>query len=372
MIGIHYLMGTPEIFTTVFASGLASLPYYLLFPLKLLHELKHKQNFLAYRDDPNWNRNWKMDTFSTPYSVEDFLLCVKHNIFSPSNKHKELSKYMPQNSSLNKIEPKIKFGFLGDLMPLMGCNWVISEDSKEFFSDIDYLVCNLEGVLYKADIFVAFSLLHTEEILLHLQEFLPAEKIILSLANNHGADGGYTNYKKTVSRLREMGFKVIGGRDDASLKINDAVNIVAATKWSNQAHGYLSFLEHSDKHFDPNAKFNLLFAHWGYELELYPRPEFIDEAKNYISKWGSIIGHHSHMPSPVTTVNGKLLAYSLGNCVTGLGFNHFHHGIALKLELGPDNNNEWKVGEVNWRYSCIKKVKKTLNYDLSEEFQWFS
>ncbi len=371
MLGVHYLMGTPEIFKTIFPSVITSLPYYLLFPLKLLHEWKSKKNPLAYRDDVNWKREWGIGSFSMPYSLKDFLICVKHNLTSPSSKYKNLTSYIPQSSTLNIIDPKVKLGFLGDLMPLLNANWIISDEAKLFFSDIDYLICNFEGVLFKANKWVTFKLVHNkEDILLKLQEFLPANKIVLSFANNHSADGGYSNYLKTIERLRSMGFMVIGEREDPGIILDNAINIVAATKWSNQAHGYLSFLEHSDKHYNPKAKFNLLYPHWGYELELYPRPDFIDEAKYYLKKWDGIIGHHSHMPAPVTNENGKILAYSLGDSVTGLSVNHYQHGIALKMEVGPNTEGDWKVGKLDWRYSKINKENKNLNYTLSSEFSF--
>ena len=103
LLSTHYLMATPEIFKTVVPTILTSLPYYLLFPLKLMHEWQQTKNPLAYREDPNWDREWPLHPFSPPYQLKDFLKCLGHNVFYPSKEHQELSSYIPQTCVFNSI-----------------------------------------------------------------------------------------------------------------------------------------------------------------------------------------------------------------------------------------------------------------------------
>ena len=67
---------------------------------------------------------------------------------------------------------------------------------------------------------------------------------------------------------------------------------------------------------DPNI-FNILYPHWHYEYELYPRPKMIRESNIDIEGWDLIIGQHPHVVQPITQLNiegiNKIISYSLGN-----------------------------------------------------------
>lgn len=69
---------------------------------------------------------------------------------------------------------------------------------------------------------------------------------------------------------------------------------------------------------------NILFPHWGYELETYPRPEIVHLAKTYAREFDAILGHHPHTVQPFTTdrlrYGNRPIAYSLGDFCSNIPF----------------------------------------------------
>jgi hypothetical protein len=118
--------------------------------------------------------------------------------------------------------------------------------------------------------------------------------------------------------------------------------------------------------------FNLLFPHFGYELELFPRPETVALGKQLLRKFDAIVGHHPHSPQPVSaeSVNeiNKLIAYSLGDFSGALTTKKYQYGIVLKVELGQDGSGEWLLGKVEWRLTrCSPSPNGDFIVRLSDE-----
>lgn len=363
MTGVHLALGTPEIFRTVFYSALLSLPYYFLLPLKLILDWEKSHSKYGYRKDQNWAREWPVKMFSSPYLLMDLVIVLKNNIFKPRAKGGSL-EVLPHSSTLNSVEPKIKLVFLGDIMPTYSKVWTLCSEVKEIVRDCDYLICNFEGSLH-GNRTVALSQVHRESILASLKTLKSPDRIVLSLANNHAADFGYSSFLKTWARLEDEGFKVIGKRDQAALNLENMVNLVAATEWSNQHHGYLSFLEFANSHLD-KSRFNILYPHWGHELEHFPRPSEIARAQELTESWDAIIGHHSHVPGPITEINSKLVAFSLGDSATGLPRRRYKRGQIIAFDVGLDSQNSWKLGRLQWHYTNLLNSKTENHLTLSQ------
>ncbi len=359
-ITINILLKTPELFKTVFYTSLTAVPYYLLFPLQLFfEEITKRAQDLSYRRDPI-ERSLDVTMFSTPYNMSDLKLVFKHNIVSPREDFREYSKNLEEDFTLStNFTPKMKLGFLGDLMPMYKKELLFSDEVRSFFSDVDYLVANFEGTL-KNDKKVFLAQAHNEKILDNLTALFNPQKIILSVANNHAADFGYENFLRTCQTLRAKGFLVIGGKDESGITVENSIHIASATEWTNQPHGYLSFLEDHKSFIDSSAKCNILFPHWCHEMEKYPRPRCIDRAKEMLKDWDAIVGHHSHIPGVVTSYKigptHKLVAYSLGNSATGLFRPRYRLGQALKVEIGPTlDGMKWVIGKCQYKYTKLEK-----------------
>jgi hypothetical protein len=355
MTTVHLILGTPELFRTILFSALTSLPYYLLFPLKLIFEWEQQNSKYSYRNQQNWAYEWPLKKFSTPYYLKDFFTVVKNNVWRVSSENEGVLALLPQKTILGKIDPKIKIVFLGDLMPTYNKKWTPSLEIKKIIQESDYLVCNFEGSI-EAGPRVVLDQIHNPSILESLKTLKAPDKIILSVANNHAADFGYQKFLKSILLLEAEGFKVIGKRDQASIVLNGAVNLVAATEWSNQHHGYLSFMEHAENHLD-KKKFNILYPHWGHELELFPRPSQIQVAQNLVKNWDAVIGHHTHVPGVITLLDSKLVAFSLGDSSTGLPRRRYKCGQIISVEIGLDTNNLWKIGNIEWHFTKLINTK---------------
>jgi poly-gamma-glutamate capsule biosynthesis protein CapA/YwtB (metallophosphatase superfamily) len=325
---------------------------------------------------PGWARETPRKRVSIPYSYKEMLVWIKNNVFGPSKKYKELTNFLPQKSELNPITPKIKLGFIGDIMKMTQMDLQISPEVKEFFKKVDYVIGNFEGTISNAKkVFMAQE--HSKAILRSLESIFPPEKFVLGVANNHSGDFGWSEFSKSYQILKDYGFQTIGRRDEPSILLNNQVNVTACTFWTNQPCQYIVKFKEIPDIYNEEADFNILFPHWGYEMQLYPNPWWMRLGKLLLKRWDMIVGHHSHCPQPITAykMNGinKLLAYSLGNFCIGLTMKKYLHSIVMKVEVGPSNNGKWQAGSVEWKFTRMNKINNTTTeVELQDTCKYFS
>ena len=347
---VHWWIGTPEVFKTVASATAASFFYYLLFPLALLKEYQACQG-RAWRSAPDWCREWGLKRFPVPYGVADFLRVVWHNLAPPARRYRERTAFLPRDFQLGDGgDLSLKVVFLGDLMPMLSRQLTVDQSLRERISRADYLVANFEGSLGSGP-WACLQQRHEDALLDTLTNLMPPARIFLSVANNHAADFDYGQFEYTNQRLREKGFQVFGSREVPAVVIDGWLNLVGATQWSNQPHGYLSFLDDAESHCLPDCC-NLLYPHWGYEMECYPRPDWIRRAQSLCESFDAIVGHHSHVPGPITRYEDsagrtKLVAYSLGDACTGLTLARYQHGMVLELDISPESR---EVTAGRWQF----------------------
>ena len=316
-------------------------------------------------------RRW----FSTPYNFIEKLIWFKNYTLGPSKAHKNLTSFLDQSTTLNQISDEVVLGFVGDILPMNGKELVIGEDAIGFFSDADFLIGNFEGTISNASkVFMAQA--HTKDIVDILATLFKPGKTVLALANNHAGDFGQEEFFKSAKMLREKGFSLVGTKDDPAILLAPRINVASITNWSNQPCDYIAWFKELEKCYNSEADFNILFAHWGYEHQLYPGPRNIAQGKELLAKWDMIVGHHSHCPQPVTAYDiagqQRLLAYSLGDFTTGMAMKKFQWGIVLKVSLGPDSKGSWQVGRVQWSFSRVKDTGKNQSkIELADECPYF-
>ncbi len=327
------------------------------------------------KSSPDWAHDKPRKKISFPYTVTEILSWLKNNTIGPSHKFKDLTDFIPQKSIRNPITPKVKLGFFGDFMRMKEKDLLIGENVIGFFQDVDFLIGNFEGTISDAKrVFMAQE--HTEKIIPVLENLFKPSNFVLACANNHSGDFGWTEFNKSYQMLKDRGFLVIGRRDEPAILLNDQVNVVCCTTWSNQPCDYIPYLKDVEADVNSAAVFNVLFPHWGYEEQLYPNPRHIERGKQLLDKWDLIIGHHSHCPQPITTydINGtnKVLAYSLGDFCTHLNLKKYRHGMVVKVDLGPGSDGIWRIGEVEWKFSWVHKIdKKSSEIQLRDTCKYF-
>jgi hypothetical protein len=327
--------------------------------------------------DPEWAYETPRPRFKHEYKLLEKVEFLTYYFIGPTKKYKGIVDFLPRKTVLNDITPKMRLGFVGDLMKMKNRNLTIGSGVRNFFSDIDYFIGNFEGIITKRKNEVVSEQIHDEKFLELLKTLHPPEKTILSYSNNHANDFGWNEYKKSYQKVKDHNFIVIGRRDEPSVLLDNKVNLTAASSWSDHPCEFISNFGEIGNYYNPKAKFNIFYPHWGYELQLYPHPLQLKFVESMLKNWDMIIGHHTHNPQPVTefpTKNGKkLVAYSLGDFTYGVRYKIYHHyGIVVKAEIGPNKNGKWQVGKVEWEFSLLRFLRnKEVLLELNKNCRWF-
>ncbi|MGD9015256.1 MAG: CapA family protein, partial [Candidatus Omnitrophota bacterium] len=295
-------------------------------------------------------------TVTTPYGLVESIYWLVKNVTGPSKTNAGIVGNIPNSYILNKnIKSKYKLTFIGDIMPTAESLVDFTDELKEFLSDSDYLIANFEGTIteWRKDALILISdRRHNRKIMEILTSLFPPEKTYLSVSNNHAGDFGKREFFKSVKMLESRNFNVFGWNERPYFDINDKIRIISGTMWSNRSCDYVFRLENAKDNIKPGA-FNFLYPHFGYEFELYPRPQIVEMVKSMIQEFDAIIGHHTHCPQPVSaeSVKGtnRLLGYSLGDFISVRRAKNYQYGIIAKVELGYNEGGEWLLGRVEWR-----------------------
>jgi poly-gamma-glutamate capsule biosynthesis protein CapA/YwtB (metallophosphatase superfamily) len=253
----------------------------------------------------------------------------------------------------------VTIAFLGDIMSLWAPLWgrlrclVVEDDVREWLRDCDALVANFEGVLIdRRRFFVGQP--HHPSIIEALAATFSLNRTFLSVANNHAADFGPAAFDRSVATLARAGVGVFGSRARPVADVAPGVRLIGGTMWSNRPGDSVTRLGDALGLAQPGAA-NIVFAHWGYELEAYPRRAIVKLACDVADSFEAIVGHHSHTPQPITVKTGadgrvRPIAFSLGNFCFGSASPKFRYGEILLLELGTTRGGAWAVGGVRWSF----------------------
>lgn len=324
--------------------------------------------------------------WSQPYPLLDFGRVLVRNLTQrPVRRHEGLTNFLPREHVVDpEVVPALRLVFLGDLMPIRQRRFVVGDELGEILAGADHLVANFEGVLWSGaePPPKVFAVQRHDDLRVAetLAELLPAERIVLSLANNHAADYGPASLRETSDRLRDSGFDVIGTVERPGTRLGGRLNVAAATRWSNQPSDDLPLLGTGPDPLargliDPAADGNLLIAHWGVEVELYPRPETIATAHHLLDHWDAVIGHHPHVPNPVSSVEhgdrSRLVAWSLGQASSFLHYPIYRRGLVVTAEVGPRPDGAWSAGTVSWQFISMRADDHEVHVDVRPTNPWF-
>ncbi|MFX0077217.1 MAG: CapA family protein [Candidatus Hermodarchaeota archaeon] len=316
----------------------------------------------------------KKSLFGSPYPLKENFGWFKRLICGPSTNNSGNVHYLSKSTVLNKITPKYTISFIGDIMDLNLRDLVISDNVKHFIEGSDFLIGNFEATLTSEKKLIN-SKRHKPQIMDALASVFNPKKTYLSTANNHSADFGETNFSESVTQLKKRGFNVFGTEKNPFVDLAEDLRVIGCTQWSNHPCDYLVSIEDSSQYLKDDT-FNLLFPHWGYEMELYPRMETIKQGKELLNKFDAIIGHHSHNPQPVSFFpfdsDNKLIVYSLGDFCDGKEFEMHNYGILLKIEIGTDAKGRWLIGKCEWTFLKTLSVSETeFIVDIADNFSDF-
>lgn len=305
----------------------------------------------------------KRNYFPSPYPLKESIGWLKRYIFGPTKTNKGNVEYISKSHLLNNITPKFTISYIGDIMDMNSKDLIIDETVKNFVKGSDFLIGNFEGIIISERKSFIYKQ-HKPQIMDTLESLFHPKKTYLSTANNHGGDLGLQYFSDSVNQLKKRGFNVFGTSDHPFMDLTDDLRVIGGTQWSNHPCDYVAKLEESEQYLKQNS-FNILFPHWGYEMELYPRKGTISKGEEFLSKFDALIGHHSHCPQPVSSIPidnvNKLIAYSLGDFCFGSDnkkLEMYTYGIAIKAEIGINPQGKWLIGNVDWTFLKTRSLSK--------------
>lgn len=304
-----------------------------------------------------WNRAFT----ANPYPVDEGLGVIWRNFVGAKRTNPAGVGFTPRTTPLNDITPQLTLGLGGDVMSMFGRPLRFDASVRDFFTPCDHVVLNFEGVITD-ELQISPDQKHTPPILDALREVAEPARLVLGLSNNHTGDFGEKACRDCVVDLERQGFKTFGLCETPFIDLGDHLRVVTGTQWSNREKKHLTWLTNPEQHLRPGA-FNLLYPHWGFELELYPRASQVDTMRQWLERFDAVVGHHSHNPQPLTVMQAadglrKMAAYSMGDFCFGMSYKRLHTlkyyvwGAVARITLGPlkSDPSRWAAGQMDWQF----------------------
>ncbi|KQM67849.1 hypothetical protein ASE75_02895 [Sphingomonas sp. Leaf17] len=266
----------------------------------------------------------------------------------------------------------LRIGFIGDIMNIADKTLVFGDDLKAFVGECDILIGNFEATIHdhpkRPGVWIGFEQPQAERIVDDLAALFDPTRFYLSLANNHSGDYPLSVFERSNALLRDRGYRLFGMKDDPWIDPDPGVRIVTGTMWSNQRADdmlYLHAPNQSAKYCRPGAV-NILYPHWGYELEAWPRPEIVRLATEYARDFDAIVGHHAHNPQQMALVDGKPVAFGLGDFCFYYDLPTYKHGMVCRMEIAPSiEGGAPAIATVDWRQITAEHQPGQLKIEMS-------
>lgn len=278
----------------------------------------------------------------SPYSLKEEIYWIWKNFF-PRRYDTGILSPLGSDFYLNKGIIKYRIGFTGDVMGIGRKRLAVSPELKMFFTDCDFLVMNMESIITEK--YYPGSQANSISLLDSISELFPVRRIFFSLANNHAGDFGTSEFNKSVNAIEKTGFNYFGTREKPSIGFNEKIGITGITFWCNRESPFINYSSSMNDFSlcpgnEPASEYMILYPHWGYELELFPRKDIIKTGINLLQYFNAIVGHHSHVPQPVYSQVNRVFAPSLGNFCFPFNWRNYTSGTVLILSIGENNRGE--------------------------------
>ena len=270
---------------------------------------------------------------------------------------------------------------------------------KDYIENADIAIGNLETTFAgKSRGYSGYPTFNTPEVLGQNLKDLGID--VLSTANNHCMDKGYSGLKSTLDFLDKFKISHIG-----TARSNEEQNTVLVKDVNGIKIAFLSFTYGtngitipSDKPYCVNLidkslikkQINLakkqnvdlicVNMHWGIEYKLKQNKEQ-EELADFLFKNGVdlILGSHPHVLEPMekrkvtledgTTKDGFVI-YSLGNFMSGQIYANTKSSVILDIQITKSDNNKISIDSVNYTpiylYDSGKNAKSRTRYTLMD------
>ena len=327
-----------------------------------------------YPLEDSWShlpRKW----LSSPYPWRELAGVIRRNITGPIIGSGEKIPFLERSSRWSEGAEQITLCFTGDWMPLGGRELTFGEGLIRFFADADVVVCNFEGVSVPVGRSVVMQQVHGPETIRALSRLVPVNRIVLSCANNHSADHGYGAFRDHYNHLESLGFRVVGSLDRPVIQLAPAILLETGTDWSNHPGPFLARPKVNDEPDSDGESYRILYPHWGYELELFPRPELVSRARDLLAGRDLIVGHHPHTPAPCTRLDGgageRPVFFSMGNFCTLSRSAKNRWGMVVRVVLGGNGKGKAELRRLDWHFSHVSRKRGSIHVQLADQCPYF-
>jgi poly-gamma-glutamate synthesis protein (capsule biosynthesis protein) len=210
----------------------------------------------------------------------------------------------------------------------------------------------------------------------HLDALAQAGFDLLSVANNHAFDQGPESLRRTVRAIGERGIIPLGSTPDGDAKApgpvvrdirglrlavtaytippNPYVDTAGVSHWpppgyplttlnfddwglEYRAYGRAVFQRDVARARQAGARFLVAFVHWGREWSLQPTEDQRLAARDLVEAgYDLVVGSHGHVLNAPDLVDGKLVAYSMGNLISDFRTLETRTGAILEVSVSVD------------------------------------
>ncbi|MBN2114423.1 MAG: CapA family protein [Acidimicrobiia bacterium] len=270
---------------------------------------------------------------------------------------------------------------------------------EPWISDADFALCHLEGTLSPTNTGLLYQ--HEDE---HPAYFNGPHEMATALmatgydacstAGNHALDRGLTGVTETLEVLDAAGLGHAGtGRDNAErepvlyqvngvrvahLAYTQGTNEPRPTEapWAVNVIDRAAILADARRAREQGAEFIMVSLHWGteYQQALDTSQTSLAAALTASPDIDLILGHHTHLVQSIARVNGKVVAYGLGNLLSNIRTAKdgtkagSEDGVIVHLRV-EETENSFTVTEVtvtptwvDWQTKRALPVEHTLAY----------
>lgn len=223
---------------------------------------------------------------------------------------------------------------------------------RQVLGDADLVIGNLEGPLSDLGLVPSDPLSRgfrgSPRTVAQLRD---AGITVVSVANNHALQHGVACFEDTVAQLRRAGIAVAG--------LGPALQEVVVEPRPGERLIVLAASEVPDAYLPQQRHYAVLdrdgmraavrdaaaaggavvaYLHWGLEGPLARTPDQADYARQLVAAGASlVVGHHSHVLNAIERVGPGIAAYSLGDFVFDLPWDHrLRRSAILDVTLGAD------------------------------------
>lgn len=200
-----------------------------------------------------------------------------------------------------------------------------------------------------------------------------------STASNHSLDDGGDGVDRTLDTLDAAGLAHAGTARSAAEaatptlveRAGVTVGLVSATyglngspdhpDWQVQTLSTQQILDQAAAARQAGAELVIVSVHAGTEYRTAPTDQQRDLAAALLADpdVDFVAGHHAHVVQPLEQINGKWVAYGLGNTVAAHEVEDVgnREGLLVQVRFSQDEAGTWTTAEVAWVPSVVEDEK---------------